>query len=214
MKRNSFFILFLLLSLSLSSCTGAEATNAIEQNKKIFKDEFFKQVNLARTQPQKYAEEVLKTYYDNKQDNGAYKDLMNREAISPLVDNELLETASIYYSKYLADNNVLGHDENGSPQERSEAVGYDYWAGENIAVGFIEQGNKDLQNAWEEPIGAAKLFVAQLIIDMGVPNLGHRKNILNATFTEMGVGFYRNEKAKYRNYVVQSFGNGPLTEEN
>ena len=49
-------------------------------------------------------------------------------------------------------------------------------------------------------------LVRQMIVDKDVPDLGHRKHLLgidtwNANMKEIGVGFARNPKTKYQNYI-------------
>lgn len=57
-------------------------------------------------------------------------------------------------------------------QERMESIGIQYCAGENISYG-----------SWE-PV----LMLTLLYIDDGVPDVGHRKSLLNPAFVEMGIG--------------------------
>ena len=102
----------------------------------------------------------------------------------------------------LAAKNRFGHNENGSPSSRLAKAGYEMTAmGENIACGSFPGMNAD-----ETPDEAAVIFVKQWIIDQGVPGAGHRKNILSPMFAEIGIGFGRNPRAKYVNYIVQDFG--------
>lgn len=52
---------------------------------------------------------------------------------------------------------------------------------------------------------AAKRFVIQLIIDEGIPSLGHRYNIMNQKHRVLGFGFYMDMNATYKNSCVQDF---------
>jgi uncharacterized protein YkwD len=47
------------------------------------------------------------------------------------------------------------------------------------------------------------LMLVLLYIDEGVPDLGHRKTLLNASFVEMGIGIGAYPEGKYM--VVQTF---------
>ena len=166
-----------------------------------FKDAMLAEINFARTKPADYANQRLKSDYDAGTDNGAYTDLTNRSAVNALSLNEKLTTSATKYAKYMADNNVFGHTQNGTPQSRAQAEGYTGSVGENIAAGSYPS-----YNAAADPQGAAIVFVRLLIIDKGISGVGHRKNILNGSYLVVGIGFYRNTASRYDNYVVQDFG--------
>ncbi|MCT4637576.1 MAG: CAP domain-containing protein [Bacteroidales bacterium] len=212
MRKGLFYITILIAILV--GCKKDDNNNVDEgkdtgksTNIEKFSEKFLSDVNFARTNPSGYAAEVLKPYYDKGQDNGAYNDLKSRNSVGALVGNKTLEAIADKYAKFLAENNKMGHNENGSPAERAVAGGYNYWSGENLAAGYTS-GNAatDIKNANTNPEKSAREFVAQLIIDEGVASLGHRKNIMSSTHKVMAVGFYRSESSSYRNYVVQEFG--------
>lgn len=81
-------------------------------------------------------------------------------------------------------------------------AGYEYgWAGENIAGGSAKS-----MDAFINPETAAISFVLQLIVDNGVVGVGHRRNILNPHFKDIGVGFAHQNGGKYVNYLVMDLG--------
>ena len=166
-----------------------------------FQDAMLAEINLARTQPVKYATQRLTGEYNSGTDNGAYNDLISLSAVSALTLNDLLTTSATKYAKYMADNNVFGHTENGTPQSRAQAEGYTGSVGENIAAGSYPSYNAD-----SDPNGAAIAFVKLLIIDTGISGVGHRKNILSSSYKVVGIGFYQNTASKFDNYLVQDFG--------
>lgn len=88
-------------------------------------------------------------------------------------------------AKDMAINNYFSHTSPtyGSPFEMLQHFGVTYRAaGENIAAGQITAS--EVMNSW-------------------MNSSGHRANILNANYTELGVGYY--EGGKYRTEWVQLF---------
>ncbi len=231
-RKNITFVIVLLLALLLNSCSllfefmpgdgehtgggGPSGWVSIDQSEfdainndwnppapNNFEEAMLNEVNFARTKPKVYAKYRLKAYYDNGTDNGACYELMYHKAVPALeLQNQLCKAAQ-KYAQYMAVNNVWGHYENGNPSDRCKAEGYKnyMYVGENIACGYGSG-----QNAEVDFKKAAIVFVRQLIIDKDVPSLGHRKNIMRTSYNQLGVGFYRNESADYKNYVVQDFG--------
>jgi len=186
---------------STSSSTPPDTTSTTPSGNVTFKDAMLAEINFARTKPADYANQRLKSDYNSGTDNGAYNDLTSRSAVNALALNDLLTSSATKYAKYMADHNVFGHTENGTPQSRAQAEGYTGSVGENIAAGSYPS-----YNAESDPNGAAIAFVKLLIIDTGISGVGHRKNILNSSYKVVGIGFYRNTASKFQNYLVQDFG--------
>ncbi len=161
------------------------------------------EVNFARTNPKRYAETRLKDAYLKGKDNGAYYDIKRWEPVHALTLEAHLCSAAEKYAKYLAVNNLSGHYADGTPRSRCEAAGYTDWTsiGENIAYGYGSG-----QNANVDEQKSAIVFVRQLIIDRNVPDLGHRKNIMRDSYTQIGVGYYYYQNSRMKNYLVQDFG--------
>ncbi|NJM70130.1 MAG: hypothetical protein HC862_07785 [Scytonema sp. RU_4_4] len=106
-----------------------------------------------------------------------------KNGLSPLKANDELNYAADTYAEEMSQRGVLSHTgEDGSqPWDRAETVGYEAQTmGENIAAGQTtpEQVVQDWMNS-----------------------SGHRENILNPEYTELGVGFHDG-------YWVQDFGSG------
>jgi uncharacterized protein YkwD len=114
-------------------------------------------------------------------------ELTNQErakaGLQPLKGNAELDYAADKYAEDMSERGVLSHTgpDGSQPWDRAKAVGYEAQTmGENIAAG--QKTPEQVVQAW-----------------MNSP--GHRANILNSNFTELGVGFHNN-------YWGQLFGSG------
>ncbi len=108
---------------------------------------------------------------------------------SPLIVNPLLEKAAALKAQDMAEKSYFSHisPDGHTPWYWFEQVGYNYiYAGENLAVNFSD--SKDIETAW-----------------MNSP--GHRQNIENSNFTQIGIasarGIYQGRETIF---VVQLFG--------
>ncbi|WP_277877969.1 CAP domain-containing protein [Tolypothrix sp. FACHB-123] len=109
----------------------------------------------------------------------------SKQGLAPLKANKELNYAADKYAELMSDKNYFNHTgpDGTSPWDRMKAVGFQAQVmGENIAVG--QQTPEQVVKAW-----------------MNSP--GHRANILNGKFTQLGVG----EDDKY---WVQNFGSDDL----
>ena len=103
-----------------------------------------------------------------------------------------LTVAARDHSQDMADNNYFSHDDlaGHSPQWRAQQTGYSGLAGwENIAAGYSTASS--VVSAWynETP-----------------PNDGHRRNMLNCSLSDIGVGYGYNAGSAYSSYWTQDFG--------
>ena len=108
--------------------------------------------------------------------------------LSPLKLSSQLTKAAQSHAADMARNNYFSHTgRNGSSMaDRAKGNGYKYFAlGENIAAGKTT------------PEGTMRQW-------MNSP--GHRANILNSRFTEIGFGYENAPNSSYRHYWVQVFG--------
>jgi uncharacterized protein YkwD/glutaredoxin len=183
-------------------CNGSSCKVSAGDYFTDYQHDVLAEINLARTNPAGYAAKRLSDEDRNGTDNGAFNELMRHPRLNPLRLNSKLCLAADNYTRFMAQHNVFGHDENGTPFTRIKDAGYLYHAaGENIAA-----GSDDARDAFASPEQAAIVFIKQLIIDSGIKGVGHRKNILNPYFKELGVGFFRKIGSQYVNYTVQDFG--------
>ncbi|MGK7895009.1 MAG: CAP domain-containing protein [Xenococcus sp. (in: cyanobacteria)] len=107
------------------------------------------------------------------------------------IDSQLAQAAQVH-SENMADYDFFSHTgaDGSSPFDRIRAAGYNYsYAGENIAAG--QSTPEAVVQAW-----------------MG--SSGHRANILNSNFTEIGIGyeFEPNDtgSVNYYHYWTNTFG--------
>ncbi|MGP4002553.1 CAP domain-containing protein [Streptomyces sp. 8N706] len=115
--------------------------------------------------------------------------LVNKErasaGCSPLTANAKLSAAAEKYSDVMAESGVMSHTgpDGSSMTDRVEREGYSWSAiGENIA-----QGQPD----------------AEAVMDAWMNSSGHRANILNCNFKELGVGFHEGDGGPW---WTQDFG--------
>ena len=102
-------------------------------------------------------------------------DLLNGEraqvGLDPLTKDPLLSQAAQLHSESMADNDFFSHTgaDGSTFSEHIQDTGYQYsMAGENIAAGYSTP--EDVVEAW-------------------MNSSGHRANILNQNFKEVGVGY-------------------------
>lgn len=146
---------------------------------------------------------LLERLNDARADPAAYGrsiglDLNNVAPSQPLAfDTRLIEAARLH-SQDMSARNYFSHTGSGgsNPGQRLTAAGYPWngW-GESIAAGFATP---------EEALKG-------LIIDAGVPDLGHRRHLLaiDASFKthqQVGVGIVQNGGGSYRHYYTIDSG--------
>lgn len=120
---------------------------------------------------------------------GLANDYRQAHSLSVLTVNPLLEQAAMLKAQDMAQKGYFAHTspEGITPWHWFEKVGYDFvYAGENLAVNFSD--SESLHQAW-------------------ISSLGHRENIINKNFSEIGIavakGIYKEKEAIF---VVQLFG--------
>ncbi len=133
-----------------------------------------------------FEQEVLKLTNDFRQENG----------LKALVVDPSLEKAADKHSLDMAKLDFFSHTgKDGSrPWDRAETAGYETkTVGENIAVGH--QTPEDVVNGW-------------------INSPGHRANMLNPAYNEIGLGYYFLENdtgsVNYNSYWTQLFGKGTI----
>ena len=111
-----------------------------------------------------YEKEVIRLVNEQRTRNG----------LQPLRENWELSRVARYKSQDMVDNHYFSHTSPtyGSPFQMMHSFGLTYrTAGENIAYG--QRTPQEVVNAW-------------------MNSSGHRANILNASFTQIGVGYVAN----------------------
>jgi len=111
------------------------------------------------------------------------------QAAAPLVRNTLLDEAARLKAEHMANNGYFAHysPEGVSPWYWFEQVNYTYaHAGENLAIHFTD---------------------SSAVVDAWMKSPTHRANIVNNTYTEIGVGTAKGIYDGYSTvFVVQLFG--------
>ncbi len=170
------------------------------------------ELNLARTQPQKYAklvEEFRRRFNDKDKRiyvNSAGQRIKTKEGL-PAVDEAIallrkqepvpeltlskgLSLAALDHVKDIGPAGITGHDgtDKSKPAQRMARHGkVNRMSGENISFGPSK----------------ARDIVMQLIIDDGVPNRGHRANIYKREFKTVGIAIGPHKT--YRTMCVMDF---------
>jgi len=134
-----------------------------------------------------FEQEVLKLTNDFRQKNG----------LKALVIDQNLEKAADKHSQDMANLDFFSHTgkDDTQPWDRTDAAGYESkTVGENIAVGYR---------------------TPQQVVDGWINSPGHRANMLNPAYNEIGIGYYFLEKdtgsVNYNSYWTQVFGKGTIT---
>jgi uncharacterized protein YkwD len=178
-----------------------EGSSTTSQVYSLFQRVTVAELNFLRTSPREYAEARLRDAYRAGSDNGAYQDLMFQAPAPPLKLSRPLCRAAQAYATHLATHNRWGHCADRTPRERTRAVGYHAYGGENVAAGR----SVNLE-ALVDPARAARLFVLRLAVNEGVPGVGHRRNMLYPAYRVVGIGYAAEPRSTYLNYTVQDFG--------
>jgi uncharacterized protein YkwD len=117
-----------------------------------------------------------------------------QNGLAPLTLNGELNAAAQQYSRTMAQDDFFSHTgkDGSQPWDRAGAIGYEARAmGENIAAGQT---------------------TPQEVVQGWINSPGHRENLLNPNYTELGVGYFHMQndtgKVNYRHYWTQLFGSG------
>lgn len=161
--------------------------------------------NLVRIDGEKFRESFAKPYLKGKMNgyiSSLYSQLEHFKDLPMLYPDAKLCNAARYHAKEMGESGNIGHSslDGTSFDKRLKKFGYpsNTYMAENCSYGF------------NDAIG----IVMQLLVDEGVPGLGHRKNILSSNYKAIGVSVYPHQKHKYT--CVQDFGervSAPMTEE-
>ena len=175
----------------LLSNPGFGSLSAIEQD-------FFYWTNLMRMNPARFEETVLKEFLKqfpeaNSPDSRSLTaDLKTTQANLPFLepDKGLFVMASTHATDLKGRNGIISHQSSTGKDfvQRIKEKGKYRCGAENVFVGTPE----------------ALEALILLLIDKGVKDKGHRKNLLSPTFTLMGASF--KEMSNKKAVLVQDFG--------
>ena len=146
--------------------------------------------NLVRMYPLKYLKVVVKPWdypkryasldKSNEYYQGLVRELRSRSALDPLKPSAELKASASCFASAQGQTSRTGHDRSrtGCPELNT---------GENCDYGM--RTGRDI--------------VMHLLVDEGVPSLGHRENILNPSYRTIGVGHAPHRR--YGKMTVQQF---------
>lgn len=198
---NKYLILAVLFSGLVTAFAGPKEQKYVDE------------LNLARTQPAKYAD-FLEQHKARFEDDMTYKlpgggrirtqeglkavdeaigFLKKAKPIGKLALSDALSKAAEDHTKDIGKAGIVGHDGTDGSSSTDRMKRHGEWkktCGENIAFGP------------DEP----REVVMQLIIDDGVTNRGHRVNIFNQDYKVVGIS--AGPHAKYGNMVTMDFAGG------
>lgn len=168
--------------------TASEVAYMAEEEKKVV---LF--MNMARHNGTLFAETFLASYVEEAQLKNStelrslYRDLNRTAGLAPLLPEEDLTAVAQGHATSTGQKGQVGHRDFNN--RYGPLMGKPYrQVGENISYGF----------------GQAIDIVIRLLIDEGVKDLGHRKNILNEAFNAVGVAIRPHQR--YRVNCVTAFG--------
>lgn len=146
--------------------------------------------NLARTDGKKFEETFLNDYLKNKKESRYSKslrrDLAKIKGLPLFYPEEDLYRVSLAHAISSGKKGTTGHQ--GFEKRYSPILGKYREVAENCAYGFDT---------------AADILI-ELMIDEGIPDLGHRKNLLHPTHNSIGVSIQPHKR--FGNNCVMSFG--------
>ena len=160
------------------------------------KKDWFYWTNYSRINPKRFydsvVEPILTAFPTLKNANSVSlkRDLYKISTLPLLHPNDNLNKVAQQFAGEMADKNASPSHTSPTGStfpSRMESIKIRQCAGENISWG------KD----------NTVLMLVLLYIDQGVADLGHRQSLLNASFTEMGIGYGRYKDGKY--IVIQDF---------
>jgi uncharacterized protein YkwD len=146
--------------------------------------------NLARINGSLFADTYLQNYInENNISKNTYvisliKDLKKSEPANPLIPQKDLYEAALYHAKTSGKNGSVGH-QNFNVRTKGLIKKYNS-LGENCDYGSDE----------------ALAIVLNLLIDENIPNLGHRKNILNPAFAHTGAAIHQHKRYKVNTVII------------
>ena len=216
MIRPSSILCICIISLILLfiSAVGFSQPGKFEETKFLspLENTLVHEINMARTAPKDYASliEQYRKYYDKKilrlpgkipilTQEGvkavveAIRFLSSRQPLPPLIPSKGMSLGAKDHVRDQGSAGSNGHMGSDRSQPSDRANRYGTWEksiGENISYGRDQ----------------ARDIVINFIIDDGVPNRGHRKNIFNSDFRVMGVAC--GPHPAYRTVCVMTFAGG------
>ncbi len=155
--------------------------------------EVLKEVNLLRTSPRMYVpylKEMRRYYHGKELRRPGEVAILTNEGISALNEAiHFMERANPVHKLRLSEGMSRGARDHVEVQGRTGSIGH------GVSEGSRPHERICLYGSWEKMVGEniaygyrqARDTILSFIIDDGVPDRGHRKNILNPNFRVVGV---------------------------
>ena len=177
-----------------SSLVDAIPTSLSPESISSLTDEIAKEISLLRSDPAEYSkfleEHLAKDWiseilfrgsdgeqYTSVEGKAAVKEVIEvlneTKSLQAMVPNKILEKASVDHTMDTFKNDLMGHIGSDGSKIEDRISRYGIWrgnCGENI-----DYGNRE-----------ARAIIMHLLIDDGVPDRGHRKNLLAPPFVMVG----------------------------
>ncbi len=182
-----------LCTLLLWSLVGVQETGSETIDFRKLELEVLKEANLARSAPQAYAShlrEMRKYFHGKEVRRPGELPVLTKEGVFALTEAiRFMEKASPIPKLRCSPGMSRGARDHVEDQGRTGAVGH------GSAEGSRPHERISLYGTWEKMVGEniaygqtqARDVILSFIIDDGVPNRGHRENILNRNFRVVGV---------------------------
>jgi hypothetical protein len=159
---------------------------------------FFYWSNFLRQYPKRFNQEIIDAFLKEfpeakgKEAESLRKELLSLSALSKYKFSDLLADLSLEHANDLSENSIqISHNDSKgrSFAQRMKLGGVTKCAAENIYTGKND----------------GLLALIMLLLDIGLESAGHRKNILNPSFTNMGLSI-RPHQTGQSIILVQIFG--------
>ena len=150
-------------------------------------------LNLARRDPKDFVEKYISSCRTTAEGEECYREMRKTAPMSVLKPSRTLSLAAQDHARDKGETGREGHTgSNGSTLENRIARygSWSYTTGENCAYGY----------------DSAESIVVALLLDVGIPDRGHRKNILHPDFRFVGIGI--RPHTSYKTNCVQDFAGG------
>lgn len=178
----------------VAGCDKAPANAEEEAVSRAFVEAMLQEHNYARTKPKEYAEKFIKPHFGktNGYAESCYKTMTTMQPVGELQLDERFCRAAQWFANDLGRTGAVGHVGSDGSQfwERLKREGAGNALSESCSWGIRD----------------ARAVLVQLLIDEGVPSLGHRNNALNPKAKVIGVGQVQGGKAAYGVATVIDYG--------
>jgi uncharacterized protein YkwD len=185
-----------LFTLLITNCSDDTITNPVDESgTTLYRDKAknaFNYLNKVRANPESYSQSI-----------GV--DLSGVEARPALKWNNILQQVAEEKARDMANRSYFNHT---TPEGKGINIMINE-AGYTIPADWYSEPSfnyfESLAAGWGA-VSTGEDFIDLLIIDEGVPNLGHRKHLLgmddwNSSLVDCGIGFANNPESTHRNYM-------------